>query len=62
MENKEKITMNMIERSNSAQDTEQKAPYQKPEFRYESVFETSALSCGKIHTTQAGCAGMRKAS
>ena len=25
-----------------------KKPYQKPEFRYERVFETMALSCGKV--------------
>jgi hypothetical protein len=25
-----------------------KKPYNKPEFRYEKVFETMALSCGKI--------------
>jgi hypothetical protein len=24
-----------------------KKPYEKPAFRYEKVFETSALSCGK---------------
>jgi hypothetical protein len=36
---------------------EQKAkkPYSKPAFRFERVFETSALSCGKISKTQAGC-------
>jgi hypothetical protein len=39
-----------------------KKPYTAPSFRYESVFEISALSCGKVQTTQQGCAGMRKAS
>ena len=24
-------------------------PYHKPEFRFEKVFETLALACGKIH-------------
>jgi len=28
--------------------SEEKKPYQKPAFRYEQVFETQALSCGKI--------------
>ncbi len=27
-----------------------KKPYRKPEFRYERVFETLALACGKIQT------------
>lgn len=30
-------------------------PYQKPAFRYERVFETMALSCGKVVTTQFQC-------
>jgi len=33
-----------------------KKSYQKPEFRFERVFETRALSCGKVSTTQAQCA------
>jgi len=32
-----------------------KKPYQKPEFRYERVFETRALACGKLSSTQAQC-------
>ena len=39
-----------------------KKPYQKPAFRYERVFETMALSCGKIDTTQASCHSNRKLS
>lgn len=35
--------------------SEAKQPYQKPAFRYERVFETRALSCGKVSTTQAQC-------
>jgi len=41
---------------------QQKKPYQKPAFRFERVFETSALSCGKIHATQSGCLHNRKLS
>ena len=37
-------------------------PYQKPAVYDEQVFETSALSCGKVQTTQSGCHGLRKAS
>ena len=32
-----------------------KLPYQKPAFRHEGVFETMALACGKMSSTQAGC-------
>lgn len=39
-----------------------KKPYQKPSFRFERVFETSALSCGKVHATQSGCLLNRKVS
>ena len=37
-------------------------PYQKPALRYERVFETSALTCGKVQTTQSGCHASRKTS
>ena len=33
-----------------------KKPYEKPSFRYEQVFVTTALSCGKITIQQSGCA------
>jgi hypothetical protein len=39
-----------------------KKPYVAPAFRYESVFEVSALACGKVQATQGGCAHSRKAS
>ncbi len=39
-----------------------KKPYQKPEFRCERVFETLALACGKIDTTQGQCKFNRKTS
>ena len=37
-------------------------PYRKPEVRHEQVFETRALSCGKIQTTQYGCHQNRRNS
>jgi hypothetical protein len=37
-------------------------PYVKPEVRRERVFETMALSCGKVQTTQASCTMNRKTS
>jgi len=39
-----------------------KKPYQKPGFRHERVFETRALICGKVQTTQEACAHNRKNS
>jgi hypothetical protein len=39
-----------------------KKPYEKPSFRHEQVFVTSALSCGKITTTQSGCGLNTKSS
>jgi hypothetical protein len=37
-------------------------PYEKPAFRHERVFETRALSCGKVQTTQGSCHSNRKNS
>jgi hypothetical protein len=39
-----------------------KKPYVKPEVRHERVFETMALSCGKVQSTQGGCHFNRKTS
>jgi hypothetical protein len=39
-----------------------KKVYQKPAFRFERVFETRALSCGKVSITQGQCANNRKSS
>jgi hypothetical protein len=36
--------------------------YQKPSFRHERVFETLALSCGKIGATVPSCQFSRKTS
>ena len=36
--------------------------YQKPAFRYEQVFETKALSCGKIAAATSACQASRKNS
>jgi hypothetical protein len=47
---------------NSSHDVSQpstisKKPYEKPSFRFEKVFVTSALSCGKVNPTQDTCKG-----
>jgi hypothetical protein len=39
-----------------------KRPYQKPARRREKVFETTALSCGKVQQTQFSCAHSQKSS
>jgi hypothetical protein len=39
-----------------------KKPYVKPMVRHERVFETMALTCGKVSLTQSGCSTNRKAS
>lgn len=39
-----------------------KKPYLKPEVRHERVFETMALSCGKVQGTQSNCRSNRKVS
>ena len=40
---------------------ENKKPYEKPEFRYERVFETMALACGKVSMGPT-CATNKKSS
>jgi len=39
-----------------------KKPYEKPSFRFEQVFVTTALACGKISVTQSTCTGNTKVS
>jgi hypothetical protein len=41
--------------------TAQKKPYEKPSFRFEKVFVTSALSCGKTSSSSLLC-GIPKVS
>jgi hypothetical protein len=39
-----------------------KRPYLKPAFQRERVFETMALACGKVQSTQGPCHFNRKSS
>jgi hypothetical protein len=39
-----------------------KKPYRKPAFRYERVFETAALICGKITNNVPNCISSHKTS
>ena len=41
---------------------EPRKPYQKPAFRHEKIFETMALQCGKVQTTEFTCHSNRKNS
>lgn len=41
---------------------ESRKPYQKPSFRSEKIFETMALQCGKVQSTQGSCHSSRKSS
>jgi hypothetical protein len=44
------------------QGTRTKKPYEKPAFRFERVFETSALTCGKTDPFSDMCKHNRKVS
>jgi len=39
-----------------------KKPYEKPAFRHEQVFVTTALTCGKLGGTQGSCGIVGKVS
>jgi hypothetical protein len=39
-----------------------KKPYRAPDFRFERVFEVSALTCGKVSPTEESCRHNRKVS
>lgn len=39
-----------------------KKPYKTPSFRFEPVFEVSALACGKVFSTQDTCRSSSKVS
>ncbi len=42
--------------------TAARKPYVKPMVRHERVFETMALSCGKVQSTQGSCHHNRRTS
>jgi hypothetical protein len=59
----------MSEEVKKAPDTNQapattpaRRPYEKPVFETEEIFETMALSCGKINPTQGACHAVHKNS
>ena len=54
--------MEMNQTSEPTQAATPRKPYEKPPFRHEQVFVTTALSCGKISSTQSSCIGHTSAS
>lgn len=42
--------------------TRTKKPYTPPLFRFDKVFEVTALACGKVHSTEHNCRLSRKSS
>ncbi|HEY6421520.1 MAG TPA: hypothetical protein VIX59_21185 [Candidatus Binataceae bacterium] len=47
---------------NKSRQTRTRKPYVKPAFEREQIFETMALSCGKVQSTQSSCHNHRNAS
>jgi hypothetical protein len=50
------------EEKRTIQEKKTKKPYTKPAFRFERVFETQALTCGKVNSTEFLCRHNRKVS
>ncbi len=51
-----------LEQEQPNQNEQARKPYIKPAFRFEQVFVTTALSCGKTDPTQFLCKSNRSAS
>jgi hypothetical protein len=49
------MTINKSLNEDPQSSAEARKPYEKPSFRFEQVFVTSALSCGKITNTDQSC-------
>ncbi len=56
------MAMNDLSPDESPTPAATKKPYEKPAFRHEQVFVTSALSCGKIGGLGGGCGNNPKVS
>ena len=56
------MAMNDFQQDEPLTPATSKKPYEKPAFRYEQVFVTTALSCGKVSATQSQCVGSQKSS
>ncbi len=51
-----------VDSSGEPRESGVKKPYKAPSFRFEPVFEVSALACGKVFSTVDNCRHSRKAS
>jgi len=49
-------------REGAAAEAKTRKPYRKPAVRCEQVFETTALTCGKVQVTESQCHHNRKIS
>lgn len=56
------MAMNDFSNDQRTEQMQDKKPYEKPSFRYEKVFVTTALACGKFSSTQRSCKGNHKVS
>lgn len=56
------MTMNNASSEKPQAEEAPKKPYEKPSFRFEAVFVTTALSCGKIGVSSLTCANNSKVS
>jgi hypothetical protein len=56
------VTINDSSDSRTQGSLDKKKQYEPPSFRFERVFEVSALSCGKVNPTQFTCHANRKNS
>jgi len=55
------MAMNDPSSENTSKESSKK-PYEKPAFRYEQVFVTTALACGKIGASSMSCSNNPKVS
>ena len=54
------MAMNQSSNDEPRSAASEKKPYEKPGFRYEQVFVTTALSCGKVDPTQQSCSAVTR--
>lgn len=57
-----KLSTNNSSNEKTTEQAAGKKPYKTPTLRFESVFEVSALACGKMVSTQSGCNFVQKSS
>jgi len=56
------IPQEQKDRQSATEEPKTKRPYVKPQVRHERVFETQALSCGKVNPVVGTCSLNRKNS